>query len=96
MFTSTTGLNAVFDQTGVESSPGPYALLLSSATDQLICVGRLGDLRLQPGFYVYVGSPLGTGGVRARLAHHIRAAERPHWHIGLSLVFKERGLQPIQ
>jgi Uri superfamily endonuclease len=34
-----------------------------------------------PGFYVYVGSALGPGGVRARVRHHQRAAGRPHWHI---------------
>jgi Uri superfamily endonuclease len=38
-------------------------------------------MQLQPGFYVYIGSALGPGGVRARLAHHMRPAERPHWHI---------------
>jgi Uri superfamily endonuclease len=63
-----------------ESHPGTYALLLS-ATDAVIPVGRLGDLRLQPGFYVYVGSALGPGGVRSRLAHHMHHAERPHLHI---------------
>jgi Uri superfamily endonuclease len=70
-----------FARTGVQPRPGTYALLLSSATDQLIRVGRLGDLRLQPGYYVYVGSALGPGGVRGRLGHHMRPAERPHWHI---------------
>jgi Uri superfamily endonuclease len=61
--------------TSFEPRPGTYALLLSSAADGVIRVGRLGDLRLQPGFYVYVGSALGPGGVRARLAHHMRLAE---------------------
>lgn len=65
----------------IQPSPGTYALLLSSATDSVIRVGRLGDLRLQPGYYVYVGSALGSGGVRGRLGHHMRPAERPHWHI---------------
>jgi Uri superfamily endonuclease len=41
---------------GIQSSPGTYALLLSSATDAVIRIGRLGDLRLQPGYYVYIGS----------------------------------------
>jgi hypothetical protein len=40
----------------VQSRLGTYALLLASATDALIRVGRLGNLRLQPGYYVYVGS----------------------------------------
>ena len=73
--------NTFFARTGVQPSPGTYALLLSFATDELIQVGRLGNLRLQPGFYVYIGSALGSGGVRGRLAHHMRPAERFHWHI---------------
>ena len=47
----------------------------------MIRVGRLGNLQLQPGFYVYIGSALGSGGVRGRLGHHMQHAERPHWHI---------------
>ena len=66
---------------GLVANPGTYALLISSATDQLIRIGRLGTLRLKPGYYMYVGSALGSGGVRGRLAHHMRPAERPHWHI---------------
>ena len=65
----------------LKSSPGTYALILSSAREDVIRVGRLGELRLQNGFYVYIGSALGPGGVRGRLAHHIRPTERPHWHI---------------
>ncbi len=61
--------------------PGTYALLLSSTSDAEIRIGLLGDMQVQPGFYVYVGSALGPGGVRARLTHHICPAERPHWHI---------------
>ena len=67
--------------TAVEPEPGTYALVLSSRANGLVRVGRLGVLRLQSGFYVYVGSALGLGGVRARLAHHLRRSIRPHWHI---------------
>ncbi len=34
--------------------------------------GRLGDIQLQPGYSVSIGRALGLGGVRARLAHHMR------------------------
>lgn len=67
--------------TDFPSRPGTYALILSSTTEALIRVGRLGDLLFQPGYYVYVGSAFGSGSVRARLAHHMLLAERPHWHI---------------
>ncbi|MFN3332972.1 MAG: GIY-YIG nuclease family protein, partial [Caldilinea sp.] len=34
-----------------------------------------------PGWYLYVGSALGSGGLRGRLRHHLRVVRRPHWHI---------------
>jgi Uri superfamily endonuclease len=81
MLTSAAESNSVFAPTAVQTRPGTYALILSSKTVAMIRVGRLGDLWLQRGFYVYVGSALGPGGVRGRLAHHMRPAERAHWHI---------------
>jgi Uri superfamily endonuclease len=65
----------------LEPEPGTYVLVLFARTNGLVWIGRLGRLRLQSGFYVYVGSALGSGGVRARLAHHLKASSRPHWHI---------------
>jgi Uri superfamily endonuclease len=44
-------------------------------------MGSLGRLQLRPGYYVYVGSAFGPGGLRARIEHHARPAVRPHWHI---------------
>ena len=69
------------DGVGTEQArPGTYVLVLSSRSTDLIQVGRLGALQLQSGF-TYVGSALGPGGVRARLAHHLKPSRRPHWHI---------------
>jgi Uri superfamily endonuclease len=73
--------NSAVHWTGIYSSPGTYALLLRSATDLEIRIGRLGNLQIQAGYYVYIGSALGPGGVRARLVHHMRLTESPHWHI---------------
>jgi len=70
------------DGVGTEQArPGTYVLVLSSRSTDLIQVGRLGALQLQSGSYLYVGSALGPGGVRGRLAHHLRPSRRPHWHI---------------
>ena len=41
----------------------------------------LGKFDLIPGFYAYVGSAFGAGGLRARLGHHLAATAEPHWHI---------------
>jgi Uri superfamily endonuclease len=71
----------VLDASRFDARPGTYALVLSSEKRKAIQVGKLGTLHVQPGFYVYVGSAFGPGGVRARLAHHMSLAKHPHWHI---------------
>jgi len=65
----------------IEPKPGTYALVLSCASTARIQVGRLGMMQLQRGYYVYLGSALGPGGLHARIAHHQKLARRPHWHI---------------
>jgi Uri superfamily endonuclease len=61
--------------------PGTYALVLKSSSDQRVEVGKLGRLAVQSGYYVYVGSAFGPGGLNARIRHHARITSRPHWHI---------------
>ena len=63
------------------SQLGTYALVLTSHKTSLVGIGSLGTLELQPGFYVYVGSAFGAGGLAARIGHHTQIAARPHWHI---------------
>ena len=60
---------------------GAYVLILFCSREGLVQIGKLGPLQLRRGFYVYVGSALGPGGVRARVAHHREVSPRPHWHI---------------
>ena len=63
------------------SLPGSYALILCAFVHGSVRIGRIGYLTVIPGFYVYVGSAFGSGGVCARIAHHARITRRPHWHI---------------
>ena len=65
----------------LETQPGTYALLLSSSANCLVQIGRFGQCYVLPGFYVYIGSACGPGGVRGRVAHHQKPAARLHWHI---------------
>ncbi|MBD3265246.1 DUF123 domain-containing protein [bacterium] len=60
---------------------GTYALILHCSKTQTVRIGKKGDLALATGYYIYIGSAFGPGGVRARLAHHFHPANRPHWHI---------------
>jgi len=46
------------------------------------CKSAVGDkLDLLPGYYIYIGSAFGPGGVRARMLRHLRADKPKHWHI---------------
>lgn len=63
------------------AEPGTYALLLRSDADQPVDVGRRGSLDVRPGWYVYVGSALGPGGLAARVGRHLRREKTCRWHI---------------
>lgn len=60
---------------------GTYVLVAHAADSSYLAVGRLGCLRLDTGFLAYVGSALGPGGLRARIARHLDPARSMHWHI---------------
>ena len=65
----------------MNAKPGTYALLLQTADHTAVQVGRWGLMTIRPGFYVYVGSAFGPGGVRARVSRHCRKNKSRHWHI---------------
>jgi Uri superfamily endonuclease len=63
------------------TSTGTYVLVLRARRARTIAIGRFGSCRIEPGYYAYVGSAFGPGGLRARLAHHRRRTTHPRWHI---------------
>lgn len=60
-----------------------------------IRVGALGPLRFQAGWYIYVGSALGSGGLH-RVERHLSLAllrdKRPTWHVDYLLLSPEFSL----
>jgi Uri superfamily endonuclease len=64
-----------------ESSKGTYALVLHLERKEEITIGKLGTVTFPAGYYLYVGSALGPGGLEARLARHRRRDKKLHWHI---------------
>ena len=68
-------------QTDLSDRAGTYALILNLERDGDLAVGRLGRFALPAGFYVYVGSARGSGGLASRIARHIRHPKQLHWHV---------------
>lgn len=60
---------------------GTYVLLLRLASPARLAIGKLGGFDLRSGYYCYVGSGFGSGGVLSRLAHHFRPIRHLHWHV---------------
>ena len=61
--------------------PGSYTLVLHATQPSSLMVGKAGRLEVWPGYYVYTGSAFGPGGLRARLARHLRGPLKLYWHI---------------
>lgn len=60
---------------------GTYLLLLECDKQAELSIGKLDHMTTEPGYYLYVGSAFGPGGIQARINHHKHIAVRPHWHI---------------
>ncbi len=67
---------------GTHAAPvGTYILFAHLDHETTLSIGRLGDFDFPAGYYCYVGSARGPGGLQARLARHLRARKRPRWHV---------------
>jgi Uri superfamily endonuclease len=63
---------------------GTYVLALWLGSPRQVTIGRLGEFEFPAGWYLYVGSALGSGGLPARVQRHWRhltSEKRAHWHI---------------
>jgi len=62
-------------------APGCYGLGFLLPDNRIISIGSLGECRLDRGRYIYFGSAMGPGGLRARIRHHVLPKNKLHWHI---------------
>jgi Uri superfamily endonuclease len=65
----------------IPAAGGTYALLLACAHPRTLRIGRCGDRRIPRGWYIYVGSAFGPGGLKSRCLRYFRQPARWHWHI---------------
>ena len=67
--------------TALEYRAGTYALILKVNRARTVSIGRLTATTFPTGFYIYIGSAFGPGGLRARLGRHIIRSKHCRWHI---------------
>ena len=60
---------------------GTYVLVLRSDSGRQTQIGKWGMLDIRPGYYLYVGSAFGPGGLPARVARHCRQEKSRRWHV---------------
>ena len=63
------------------NKPGTYLIVLHLVKNRKCVIGKMGERSLEKGYYLYIGSALGSGGMAARVKHHLRKTNNPHWHI---------------
>ena len=67
--------------TNLPPRAGTYVLVLHLAQPARLRIGKLGRFDFPAGWYLYVGSARGPGGLAARVGRHLRSSPKPHWHI---------------
>ena len=63
---------------------GTYLLLLQLKRNRRIEIGRRkgsSPILFRAGYYAYVGSAFGPGGLRSRIKRHLWKDKKPVWHI---------------
>lgn len=60
---------------------GTYAVVMHLAKTRAIQIGEFGEFTFLRGWYVYLGSAHGAGGLKARTDHHKLAEKPKSWHI---------------
>lgn len=66
---------------------GSYILLIKIETDTPVVIGKKGCFDFSAGYYAYVGSAFGSGGLAARVGRHLRQHKKMHWHIDYVLAY---------
>lgn len=75
----------------IGNDQGTYALLFKCTRPFQALAGKLGLINVSAGYWIYVGSAFGPGGLRSRLAHHLKLSQCPHWHLD----YIKSALQPM-
>lgn len=73
--------DGVTDAARLPADAGAYTILIELAAPVSLDIAAFAGRTMPVGLYVYAGSARGPGGLRARVARHLRRGKAPHWHV---------------
>ncbi len=65
----------------IPAKKGYYLLVLHIGRNVFLKIGSLRESEYRAGYYIYVGSARGPGGLRSRIKRHLSRVKHLHWHI---------------
>lgn len=65
----------------IPAGAGAYVLLIDLAKSIEVAIRGRGPCALRAGRYLYCGSARGPGGLKARIARHMRRGKPVRWHV---------------
>ena len=77
----TSALEFCANADAVPSAPGAYILQVDLAEAVWVTIAGQPPIELPVGCYLYCGSANGPGGLKSRLARHMRHGKPVRWHI---------------
>lgn len=71
------------------SQPGAYLIILQIPEKTTLRIGHLGEYHFENGYYAYIGSAQGPGGLAGRIHRHLRpkGQKQLHWHLDYILPY---------
>lgn len=73
---------------------GSYILFIR-INEEILIILQNKEIELKSGYYLYIGSAFGAGGLASRLHRHIRKSKKKHWHIDQVTMSKSTSIEGI-
>ncbi len=78
-----TSIQTLFSSSNLHLSnaSGTYVIFIDVSKEILLKIGSLGEMKFSKGYYIYIGSAFGPGGLVKRVERHLRNEKKLFWHI---------------
>lgn len=70
-----------------------YCLIIKLNNNELIEIGKLGEIDFKKGYYIYVGSALNS--LEGRIKRHLRDEKKLFWHVDYLLASSNSAVEEV-